>query len=340
MLFLNPLSKIAIVQQKSATALTGPLAIAPAIQHILKVRGPIGFYDGLVPSMVREGYKTSYKGMLQVNANDFAIGLIPETSTGAYFLRGGVAGSIVGTVDSILVAPFERYRTYRISQDTPGNFFTYIKNINAQQPQASGFISELYRGLGVTIGKQSLMNISFFSTKAWANRFAKPYEKTNPISTIAFSSLMSGLGAALMGAPLDIVKTLKQQQTSINISTKLLLKEVYKRSGWRGLVVGVPARFVLISTAYGLNGLFLNLFEKVRQKNQKPEINHDLDALNQMTEKMGSLSINNEEEPVSVIIQDKTYLPSRTEPKIDHKIDRGEGDNMEIEKPIKHISKI
>lgn len=288
MLFLQPISKTAIVQQKSAMASSGPLNMKLAIRYILNTRGAIGFYDGLVSSMTREGYKTCYKGLLQVNASDVSNNLVPVTSYGAYFLRGAIAGTMVGTLDSILVAPFERYRTYRVSQDKPGHFFNYIKEIqdHHQQPNGvvnrQGFIKEIYRGLGVTICKQSLMNVSFFSTKAWANGAMKPYENDYPVITIIFASIAAGFGAALVGAPLDIVKTLKQQQTGKKTSAKVLLNQVYGQAGFQGLFVGVPARFILITSAYGLNGLFLNIFDKIR---------HQESDIDELTDKFEKLSL-------------------------------------------------
>lgn len=291
----QPIAKIANEQQKSVTKPNGPYNFVRAAQQIYSVRGLIGFFDGTVPSASRELLKSSYKGILQVGAKDFSKSLIPDTCYGANFIKGAISGTIVGLLDPIIIAPVERYKTFKLSQDKSGNFVTYIQGISAEQPKnislnqrISGIGQELYRGTGVTMAKQTLMNVAFFTTKGWADAFVKPYENDYAALSMAFSSIAPGLGAALVGAPLDVAKTLKQKQTGKNVSTKELLKLVLAQSGWKGLFAGTPARFALITFGYGLNGLFLNLFDKYRSQKTEPS------KVSELTKQFEKLSVKSE----------------------------------------------
>ena len=292
----QPLVKIAIEQQKSTAKSTGPLNFIQAIQRIHAVRGTKGFVDGSGASMSREAFKTSYKGVLQVAGNDLK-GYVPEGIYGEYFLKGAIAGSFVGVIDSTIAAPVERYKTFKIGQDVNANLRGFLKAIKQQtqtntSPKMS-FVQEVYRGLAVTIAKQTLMNVAFFTTKSWVDVAVKPYQNDYPVMSLAVASITAGTGAAIVGAPLDVAKTLKQQQTGKNIPTKQLLALVLAQSGWKGLVAGVPARFLLINFGYGLNGLFLNVFSKIRPTKIE-------DKIENLSDQLGKLSISpssTEQEP-------------------------------------------
>jgi hypothetical protein len=324
----QPLVKIAIEQQKSAAKQTGQLNFLQATKQIIAVRGLKGFFDGTVASMSREGFKTSYKGLLQVSANDLSKSLISDSSSAAYLLRGIIAGGFVGVLDPSIAAPIERYKTFKVSQDANGNLWNFLTAIKNQQRhettvgKTSGVIRELYRGLGVTIAKQTAMNIAFFSTKAWADGAMKPYKNDYPVMSMAFASIIAGSGAALVGAPLDVAKTLKQQQTGKDIATIKLLKQVLAQSGFKGLFAGVPARFALITFGYGLNGLFLNIFDKLRTEKSLPASESTKnDEVEAMTKQFEQLSVSpqpylpsqrlvEKEMPESLIEKDKA--PSKT----------------------------
>ena len=325
----QPLVKIATEQQKSVAKKTGQLNFIQAIRQVHAIRGFKGFFDGSVASMSREGFKTSYKGILQVSANDFSTHMVQEGQQGAFLLKGIISGGLVGVLDPTIAAPIERYKTFKISQDTSGNILDFLKDIKNQQGVKTGYdhtfgvIQELYRGLGVTIAKQTLMNVAFFTTKAFVDPMAKPYKNDYPLMSIAFTSLSAGAGAALVGAPLDVVKTLKQQNTGNKTSTKKLLTLVVSQSGFKGLFAGVPARFALITFGYGLNGLFLNLFEMARTKQQ------EVDSL---STDFSKLSIIEQAEK-----RGKTFLPSQGL-KSDHG-GKKEGNEQDHDNPEKNKNK-
>lgn len=273
----QPFAKIAAEQQKNATSKTGPLNFWRTASNIYAKRGMIGFWDATSAGMAREGSKSIYKGYLQVNAKDFAHGAIPESMYASFMLRGIIAGTIVGFFDPTIAAPIERYKMYKLTTGEKINFFGFLSKVYAQQPnnlpfgKTQGVINELYRALGVTIAKQTLMNTAFFATDAWASQAVKPYEAEYPVASVAFSSLAAAGSAALVGAPLDVAKTLKQMQTGASKSTLELIQAVLATSGWRGLFAGVPSRFLLIGVGYEINALFLKLMKAIRQDVQSPK---------------------------------------------------------------------
>jgi hypothetical protein len=293
---MQPLAKIAVEQQKSATSSRGLFSFMQAFWHIYQTRGLRGFYAGTAASMTREGLKSTYKGPLQVFANDFAANTIPAEMKGSYFCRGIIAGCLVGFFDPTIAGPVERYKTFSITHDTKTSFFEFAKHIYAQQPHQHfwgkmfGFINEIYRGLGVTMGKQTLMNVAFFTTKPWADNMVKPYKGDYPLLSIVWTSLAPGMSAALVGAPLDVLKTLIQRHTGEKKGAMAHLQLVLQQSGWRGLLAGVPARLVLISTGYGFTAFCLNIFEDVRSSARSsvvPDASVEL-----LAEKIENLSLN------------------------------------------------
>ncbi|MGD9591495.1 MAG: MC/SLC25 family protein, partial [Candidatus Berkiella sp.] len=203
--------------------------------------------------------------------------------------------------DPTIAGPVERYKTLRLAQDGNIKFFGFLKQIYSQQNHNSlpryfaGFTSELYRGLPVTVAKKTLMNVAFFSVKPWADFIAKPYKQDYPLMSVAFTSLAPAIGAAAVGAPLDVVKTLTQHQTGATKGIIPLLRLVVQNTGFRGLFAGVGARFGLITFGYSLNGLFLNLFEQNRQHPTAPPstqaTHHSPNEVEDLTERLGSLSI-------------------------------------------------
>lgn len=261
----QPLAKIAGDQQVSVKE-GQPLTFVQSTQRIYAKQGISGFWNASVASANRMFVQSLYKGPLQVVASDISKKVVSDDTTGLHFFRGLVTGSIVGITDPMLLAPLERYKTWKLLQQGQSeNFIGYIKNICQQQNNnPHGVLKELYRGLGVTVVKQTMMNGTLFITKGWASEFVKPYEKEHPIASMAFSSVLPGMAAAGVGAPADLIKSLIQQHTGKNLTVKELFKATIEKSGWKGLFTGLPAKFVLIASGYATNALFLNLFEKYR----------------------------------------------------------------------------
>ncbi len=295
---LQPIAVVAAKQQKGVTSASGLLSLREAIVRILQNRGWRGFYAGTAASMTREGIKSSYKGPLQLIANDLAISLIPSSMFGSYFSRGIIAGVFVGLTEPFIGGIFERYKTFCITQESKTNFFTFVTRVYRQQQhehfmvKISGFINEMYRGLGVTMGKQTLMNVAFFTTKPWADNAVKPYKREHPVLSVTLASLAPGISAALVGAPLDVFKTLIQCQMGETKSVTDLLKSVLKQSGWRGLLAGVPARFVLISTGYGVTAGCLNFFESLRSASTRSSAEQTAPSVECLAAKLNNLSLN------------------------------------------------
>lgn len=268
----QPLAKIAGVQQASVMKEEKPLNFVQAAKRVASTpgKGMAAFWDASVASANRMFVQSLYKGPLQVFAGDISKKMVPENISGLHFFRGLIAGSFVGVTDPMILGPLERYKTWKLLQEGKSeNFIGYIKSICKQQNNnLSGVIKELYRGVGVTIVKQSMMNGTLFITKGFATDFVKPHEKKHPIASMAFSSIIPGMAAAGVGAPTDLIKSLIQQHTGKNLTVKELFEATIKKSGWKGLFTGLPAKFVLIASGYTVNALFLNLFEKYRKADE------------------------------------------------------------------------
>lgn len=303
----QPLAKIAGLQQSSVIKEDKPLNFVQATKriHATPNKGAAAFWDASVASANRMFVQSLYKGPLQVFAGDFSKKMIPEQTLGLHFFRGLVAGSVVGITDPMLLGPIERYKTWKLLQQGKSeNFIGYIKNICKQQNNnLHGVLKELYRGLGVTVVKQTMMNGTLFITKGLATDFVKPYEKEHPFASMAFSSIMPGMAAAGVGAPTDLLKSLIQQHTGKNLTVKELFQATIKKSGWKGLFTGLPAKFVLIASGYTVNALFLNLFDKYRKSDensrdeppfQKPPKDASAKLMEQIHQNSAQLSVEEE----------------------------------------------
>lgn len=318
---LQPLAKIGLEQQVSTVKVR--LSFSETAWRIYTTRGLLGFYDGTLVSMAREGFKGTYKGPLQFIANDFSRQFIPVDYHWSALWRGMVAGSMVGFLDSLFAGLLERYKVYRITQNEPGNFHRFCLTVYSQQtggsclPRLNGFVQEMYRGLGVTIAKQTVMNVAFFTTKSWVDKTSQPYQSHYPASSMVLNALVPGISAALVGAPLDAIKTLSQHNTGKKKLFKLLTS-IVKTSGWTGLFAGIQSRFGLITVGYSLNAGFLTWFERIRskpvslsQKNAEPDISA-------LTERFNALSIHKLKPPTEepnanlLIVKEAAHLGTLT----------------------------
>lgn len=291
----QPFAKIGAEQQKQV-GIGAPRNFWQTGKYIYNIRGAMGFFDGTFASMTREGLKTSYKGPLQVEANDFAISIISADTYGSHFLRGAAAGAGVGAGDAFASAIPERYKMFKILNPNI-TFRKFINQVYQLQhgslvSKATGFVYELHRGMGATITKQIFMNTGFFTAKEWANKATKPYKKDHPGMSMAFNSLFPGFCAAAVGGPFDVLKTLTQQKTGDKKKIKAQFVTVLQKAGWRGLLAGVGPKTGLILWGYTINGLFLNIFEEFRSsKPSKAQSETSNQSLEKLTSKLGTLTI-------------------------------------------------
>ncbi len=309
--FTQPIAKVATIQQKSTTSESGFLNFIKAAKKIYKASGLSGFFHGTTPTMTRELFKSSYKAPLQIYAYDIATNMVSEDVMASDLLKGCVAGGIFGTADSLIAGPIDRYKTKVMTQDHKTSLWQYLQAIfsHAQTKQHASWVAlnELYRGLGVTAAKQSVVNSVFFVTHDLANQAVKPYQEEHKKTALIFSTLVPGVAAAFVGAPLDVLKTLSQQHIGVNQGILALLNQVIKQSGFKGLMAGIPARCMLIASGYSLNAFVLNLIKENRQASQvKPEASIEI-SLNTLIDKLSQLSIVEiEEHPPA-----RNFLPSQ-----------------------------
>lgn len=314
----QPLAKISGVQQASVIKEDKPLNFVQATKRIASTpgKGITAFWDASVASANRMFVQSLYKGPLQIGASDLSKKIIPNHVPGLHIFRGLLAGFIVGVTDPMLLGPLERYKTWKLLQQGKSeNFIGYLRTIRKQQNNdLQGVLKELYRGVGVTVLKQSMMNGTLFISKGFATDFVKPYEKDHPITSMAFSSIAPGMAAAAVGAPADFIKTLMQQHTGgKTLTVKELFQATIKKSGWKGLFTGLPAKFILISSGYAFNALFLNLFDKYRNadknsKNQPPSPQSVKESAAELMEQMRQNSPHISSEDEKMLAEYKLHI--------------------------------
>lgn len=306
----QPLAKISAEQVLSILKGKRPLNFIQASQNIYRDQGGMsGFYKGTIPSMFREGYKTSYKGALQIQAISLANSYIPSDVYGGHFGRGLFAGVYSGLIDSILSVYIERYKTFALTQTEKTNFFQYLCKIHAEEkvkhnsnPKvAFGMMMEMAAGFRVTAIKQVSMAGAFFTAKELADAYAVPHKVEYPIATMIFTTLAPAVAAAAIGAPAETLKTLIQKQTGQKQKLSSLLKTVVAKAGYRGLAAGLGTRFVLVTFGYGINAAFLKVYDNLKSKPPVPPSRVDDAILNELTDKMQKLEVELGSQPNNVI---------------------------------------
>lgn len=267
----QPLARIAATQQKSVTQPGGALSFAQAAKNIFRTQGFMGFTQASTPAAAREVLKSSYKGVLQVEAIKLATRWIPGEDTFQVAARGMATGTMVAIPDTLLGQTVERYKTWSITQGTKTNIFKFLNVVwNQQNGRPIGFAQELYRGAVATAAKATLMNGALFIGLPYANQFVAPYKNDFPLLSKAGAAFLAGGAAALVGAPMDIAKLHAQKQTGEKKPIFVTLRNAYRASGFKGLFAGMPAKFSLIVTGYALNAGFINFFNGLQKPTLPP----------------------------------------------------------------------
>lgn len=286
----QPLANIMVEGQKNS------IGFSQAYRNLQR-QGLPRFFQGSIPSVTRELQKSSYKGWLTVNAQEWSQNLLSVTGTSldqSDIAVNLLAGIISGTVDAAFSGPFERYKTFALAYEGEEkmNFGRFIQNLNEQNKnlqgteKANALRQELWRGFGVTSGKQSAMISGFFLAHSWSNQLVEPYKADYPTLSNASVALFSGCAAAAVSAPLDVAKTWAQKDIGDNTSLLYRMTHIYQKAGIAGLTRGLGAKCALTAVGYGFTGVFLNHVKEFRDQRS-----HELDEQS-LIEEMEQLSLN------------------------------------------------
>jgi len=239
-----------------------------AIKHVVRAEGLKGLWKGAgttiligVPSSTF--YMVTYDHLLH---SVFPLFVTPSASTPLF------AGITARTFISTIASPLELIRTNL--QSTPSSssdphtlrsVTSSIANLVRQQGPSS-----LWKGLGATLWRDvpfsGLYWANYEGLKSWFNRNGR--EGTS----VAFASgAMSGIIAALVTSPFDVLKTRRQalvmSTPSHGTATFPLLRRMVQTEGYSTLYAGIGPRMAKIAPACGI---MIACYEGVGKFLEKP----------------------------------------------------------------------
>lgn len=167
------------------------------------------------------------------------------------------AGMTARTIISTIVSPLELIRTNLqstpSSSSNPNTLRSVISSVSALVQKQGTAV--LWKGLGPTLYRDvpfsGLYWANYEGLKSWFNRNGR--EGTS----VAFASgAMSGIIAALVTSPFDVLKTRRQalimSTQSHTSSTMPLLRHMIRTEGYSSLYAGIGPRMAKIAPACGL----------------------------------------------------------------------------------------
>lgn len=226
---------------------------ADAIRRVWHAEGVRGLWKGAGTGLVigvpaSTAYMLTYDHLLNVT-------LPPLLSPNAVPLTAGILarGSIVS-----LLSPLELVRTNLQSTpmgDTPNTLrsvLTSIRNLARDRG-----IPSLWRGLGPTLWRDVPFSGIYWASYETLKKTFRQHGQEGA-SVAFFSGAISGMTAALITSPFDVLKTRQQalimapsSPTQISASLPFLV-HIAKTEGMRALFAGIQPRMVKIAPACGI----------------------------------------------------------------------------------------
>jgi len=222
-----------------ATSLVYPL-------DTIKVRWQSNNYMSFFKTVQKFGLLNYYKGLspaLLQNVGKYSIRFtVFEKLKGDNFFRNVGAGAAAGTIESIIITPFEVLKT-NLQVTKSKNPFVLFKE--------SGFRS-LYRGFGPTCFRQSINQASLFSTYTIIrNKIIKENESPPTIKIMA-AAAVSGIIGPILNNPFDVIKT-RFMNPKYNYESMFKAgKEIIKEEGISKLYSAMPVRLTRVACAQAI----------------------------------------------------------------------------------------
>ena len=283
----QPIVTIIRAQQAAVYYSNKPRGVFSAVRWLYRTGGPRTFYKGAVPDSIQEGLSyLTYKTPLLTHSYSLASGVLPSsTNQLSPSVRHGItsilAGSLVGVVDNVIMGPLEAYSTYRnASQGSHANA-SFSAELHAL-PTISAKAQRLWRGFIPSTLKSCVTGSLFFLLN-------KPIHDNYQLlfshfglsdwhhAIDAASALSQATLIATAGAPIDILKTIRQMPHDPN--DKLVGQSLFRiarhniqKHSMGAITAGMPARIALATFGWSCNIFVLNrLKAKSRSDQQETE---------------------------------------------------------------------
>lgn len=227
-----------------------------AFFKIIRHEGPLALWTGLPPTLVMAVPATVLYFTAYDEFNEKLSRALPSNYA---HLSPLVCGGAARVVAATVVSPIELARTQMQSMRKGGSDTVWRTLRQEASSSFQGFLS-LWRGLVPTLWRDVPFSMLYWEgyeivKKALRDR-APPDEVQTHRAVLAESfvaGLVSGMAAAAVTTPLDVVKTRVQIQSYSSIAPSAvqsmfaLLRDIYRAEKWPGLFVGLGPRVARVA---------------------------------------------------------------------------------------------
>ncbi|KAI9315241.1 mitochondrial carrier domain-containing protein [Dichotomocladium elegans] len=221
---------------------------------LVKQEGPKGLYRGVASPLAGIGFWQVIvlgNAVVFMSMGYFSRMLQWGDSTKVLSLAEvGIAGGLAGTVMAFFNCPIELLKVKLQVQDPAGVIgptgklepaYKGVLDCGIRTARAQG-IRGLYRGIGVTLLRDSPSYVSYFVTYEGLKRLMQAMKKNpeEPLSTVELliAGGLSGFGAWIPAYPQDVIKSRYQNDTRYT-SARQAFRSVMKEAGPKAFVNGV-----------------------------------------------------------------------------------------------------
>lgn len=225
-----------------------------AFSKIVKHEGIAKLWRGLSPTLLQSFPSTIIYYVGYDALRDYlSIGLSDSPSLSFYspLFAGGLARSLSATV----ISPIELFRT-RLQSSGKSKTSTDVANDILSMVRKQG-ISSLWRGLTPTLWRDIPFSaIYWMGYETTKSKLSMDYEgRLSPFGLSFASGAFSGIFAAFVTTPFDVIKTRHQINSSNTLlsprssGTFNVFLTILRQEGWRELFQGLTARVAKVAPA-------------------------------------------------------------------------------------------
>lgn len=205
-----------------------------------------------------------YRGVMAHAATSIPLDSIQTTACRVFlesdrlaFLPKGkrrlVAGLLGGCIGALISTPAEMIMTRQ--QDLQSGLSAACESLWRE-----GKIRRLYAGFCGTTARDALFCCGFFAGVPILRSHLEQYHVATPLAVVV-AGLLSGCFVAVISQPFDVMKTLVQS-SSMTISNRYIIRQVYMRRGFLGFFSGLGLRVGRVASGIFILGALNDYLEK------------------------------------------------------------------------------
>jgi hypothetical protein len=168
------------------------------VSSIYREKGPIGFYRGFIPNLIRVAFKNFYRWPMMLYFPHLFDRSIPDRLVHLFpGLTKILTGLAIANIETFIVCPLDRLKVFFMTSSTKShNLFKNFYNNHK-----GNLIKELFRGLGVSFWRSNVSWVSFLYLDHKLKRSLKIFHKIEILSNLDLFivSVIVGIGNLVMG---------------------------------------------------------------------------------------------------------------------------------------------